>query len=191
MSKHKWYIAFVQPKEEDSMSKKIHNICEKKFGDQYQDMISEMYIPKSKFKTISKGEVKESERLTYPGYLFIKADLSQNLKMTLLSINGLRSFLSNSKGDPQPMTEAEYADIVKSATTVSARHEDSHSYHIGDRVVLKEGSFQEFEGMVSMVYNDEKMLDIKVFVFGKEVDVSLPFLSVEKVLNEDYTHSGH
>ncbi len=184
--KFKWYIAFVNPKEEESMAKKVRTICEKKFQEEYQNLIGEMYVPKSRFKVVKNGEMKEVERLAYPGYLFIQLNMSPVVKMALLSIDGLRSFLSNERGEPQAMTEKEYQDAIKSVETISNKNENIHSYHVGDRVVVKEGSFQEFEGMIFMVNSEDKVLDIKVSFFGKETDVmGIPFTSVQKIIAEE------
>lgn len=181
----KWYIAFVNPKEEESMARKIKTICEKKFGDEYSNLIGEMYIPKSKFKSVKNGEVKETERLAYPGYLFMQLKMNQMLKMSLLSIAGLRSFLSNEKNEPQAMTENEYKEAITSVDTISTRNENIYLYHIGDRVIIKEGSFQEFEGVIAMVDAQDKMLHVKVFVFGKEMDVHIAFSGVQKITKEE------
>ncbi|QED23286.1 transcription termination/antitermination protein NusG [Candidatus Deianiraea vastatrix] len=176
-----WYTICVQPKTEDLVVKKIETILGKSLGEEYQSYVEELFVPKTTSMIIQDGEKKEVQTNAYPGYIFAKLRMSDFLKMMLLGVDGVRNFLVGSDKEPKKISQREYQDIITSVQNISKSESANRIFVIGDKIKVKEGSFQEFDGIVSGVDLENSIAEIKVSVFGKEVDVNIPFSGIVKI----------
>jgi len=176
-----WYTICVQAKTEDLVSRKIETVLGKTLGEEYPSYVEEIFVPKSTSTVIKDGQKKEVQNVAYPGYIFIKLNISDFLKMMLLGVDGVRSFLIGSDREPKKMSQKDYDDIISSVEKISNNVKAGKFFIVGDKVKIKEGSFQEFEGIVREINMDAKSLDVKVHVFGREIDVTIGFSGVEKL----------
>jgi transcriptional antiterminator NusG len=101
----KWYII----KAVGGQEKKVKSYLEtevNRLG--LQDYISAILVPTEKVVQIRNGKKYHKERVFYPGYVIIEANLSGEIPHIIKSIPGVIGMLGEKKGgDPVPMRKNE------------------------------------------------------------------------------------
>ncbi len=173
----RWYTIFVQPKSEDTIAKKMILTAEKKFGDRYAHFFGEVFIPKFTGSSTQGGEKREVKNTAYPGYIFASLNLNdldaRDVIACINSIEGVKSFLTTSSGKPKPLSKKEYEDLIASISVASNQTSSKNSFRIGDIIKLKEGSFKEFDGIITGMSDDKSTFTIKIQVFGRDIEVKV------------------
>jgi len=131
------------------------------------------------------GEKKFVERKMYPGYVFIEMAMEEDgwvnerawflIKETM----GVGDFIG-SGGKPSAMGQA---DVDKMLMQVD-RPEDTTAIAVGfakdDAVKIKEGAFENFEGVVDEVLAEKGLVRVIVTIFGRATPVELEYWQIEK-----------
>jgi transcriptional antiterminator NusG len=132
-----------------------------------------------------KGEKKYVERKLYPGYVFIEMALEENgtigedawflIKDTM----GVGDFIG-SANKPAPMSDT---DVDKMLMQIERPEEGSTmavEFAKGETVKIREGAFENFEGIVDEVLADKGLIRVIVTIFGRATPVELEYWQVEK-----------
>ena len=108
-------------------------------------------------------------------YLFLKIRMTDEIILFLrrfFQMNGFGAIL------PQPITDAEYQKMIDGISGMSEKAKD-YTFAIGQRVMIKAGSFASMEGDVASIDNDNRTLVVNVLIFGCETKVDVNFDQVE------------
>jgi transcriptional antiterminator NusG len=82
---------------------------------------------------------------------------------------------------PQSVSESEVKRILGDVQEAAAsRPRPLISYEIGERVVVNDGPFQSFEGLVEEVDEERGRLKVSVTIFGRATPVDLEYSQVTK-----------
>ena len=103
-------------------------------------------------------------------------DRSYNL---INSINRGTGFLGP-QGRPRPMRDAEVNQILNRVQEGEDAPKLMISFDVGEKVKVNEGPFEDFDGMVEEVDDDNQRLKVTVSIFGRETPVELEFTQVTK-----------
>jgi len=130
-----------------------------------------------------RGQRINAERKFFPGYVLIRADLTDDLFRLIAATPDVIGFLGGSKVSPPiALTEAEAARILHQVRTeIEVRIRPSVSFEIGEQVRVADGPFASFNGVIEEVDETSGRVKAAVDIFGRPTPVELEFNQIEKL----------
>ena len=120
---------------------------------------------------------KITERNLYPGYIFIKAKLTKEVISLIQSLPKVSCIITNA-GEPTQLTETDLKNIQNKIAN-KAPAIPKYNFEVGDEVLILEGSFANFKGIVDEYDLKSGILKLSVFIFGRNTPVEIHFSNVE------------
>jgi len=176
MSK-RWYVVHVYSGFENKIAQAIHETAAKKG---LQERVEEVMIPKEEVVEIRRGQKVNAERKFFPGYIMVKADMSDDVWHMIKDIPKVTGFLG-AGNRPHPITESEAERLIKQMTEGAENPRPSVTFEVGEEVKVAEGPFASFNGVVEEVDEEKAKVKVSVSIFGRATPVELEFSQVEKV----------
>jgi transcriptional antiterminator NusG len=180
----RWYVLRVASNKEEQ----VRDALERKVKiEGLEGTIGRILVPTDKRPRprTKPSEKKFVERKLYPGYVFIEMDLEEDGTIgekpwfLIKETTGVGDFIG-SAGRPVPM---EQTDVDKMLMQVDRPEEGatlSVEYKKGEQVKIKEGPFEDFEGVVDEVNAEKGTVRVIVTIFGRATPVELQYWQVEK-----------
>jgi len=171
-----WYILKVQSNRERSIAEAL----ERKFAieglGKYCDQI---IVPTEKVTEFKGGKKKVVERKLYPGYIVVHMHINDDTWFAVRETSGVGDF-TGAGGKPTPMLANEVARIVQTEAeeTTEAPKLDI-KFAAGDKVKVKEGNFESFEGEVGTIDEASGRVTVMINIFGRSTPVELEYWQIE------------
>ncbi|MDF2389200.1 transcription termination/antitermination protein NusG [Nostoc ellipsosporum NOK] len=171
----RWYIVHAYSNFEKKVAEDIENKAKQKglSGD-----IEQIVVPTEKVVEVRRGRKVDAERKFFPGYVLLKANLTDAVFSLVKNTPKVTGFLGDSK--PVPITEAEAQRILNQVQEGVERPKPSVTFEIGEAIRVSDGPFASFNGFVQEVDEERARLKVEVSIFGRAVPVDLEFGQVEK-----------
>jgi len=171
----RWYIVHAYSNFEKKVAEDIENKAKQKgLGDQIEQIV----VPTEKVVEVRRGRKVDAERKFFPGYVLLKANLTDAVFSLVKNTPKVTGFLGDSK--PVPITETEAQRILNQVQEGVERPKPSVTFEIGEQVRVSDGPFASFNGFVQEVDEERSRLKVEVSIFGRAVPVDLEFGQVEK-----------
>ncbi|MFO7903566.1 MAG: transcription termination/antitermination protein NusG [Planctomycetota bacterium] len=176
-----WYIVKVQVNREDSVRRALERRIklaglEEDFGD--------IVVPTEDVAEFNKsGKRRIVKKKLYPGYIMVNLVLNDDTWFLVRETPGIGDF-TGSAGKPTPMEPHEVDRIVTTSRTAESGEPSvrtSIPFKPGDRVRVKEGYFQNFEGDVDTIDDANGRVTVMINIFGRSTPVELEHWQVESV----------
>ena len=140
-----------------------------------QDMINEVLIPTQKKIIVTSGKKKEIDERMFPGYILVRAVITDNVWHAIRSTPGVTGFVGIGNR-PTPLSKKEVESIVKFMKIETPKYEAR--FKEGDAVRITDGAFKDFLGKVNKILHDQGRLEVLVSVFDRETPVEVDFTQV-------------
>jgi transcription termination/antitermination protein NusG len=173
----RWYIVHAYSNFEKKVAEDIQSKARQKG---LSDQIEQIVVPTEKVVEVRKGKKVDAERKFFPGYVLIKANLTDEVFSLVKNTPRVTGFLGGDKAKPVPITEAEAQRILHQVQEGVERPKPSITFDIGEQVRVSDGPFASFNGYVQEVDEERSRLKVEVSIFGRAVPVDLEFGQVEK-----------
>ena len=185
MADKKWYVLRTagtkEKKAADYLVKEIERHKE------LQATVDQVLVPVKKEIVTKNGKRKEVERLLFPGYVLIHAELNPDLEYVIRNgIPGMSGFLTEKTGNgtdrvPVPIRDEEAQRIlgVQDENATSAA-ETEVNFTLGESVRITDGPFSGFNGTVEEILEERSKLKVVVVIFGRKTLLELSFTQVTK-----------
>jgi transcriptional antiterminator NusG len=171
----RWYIVHAYSNFEKKVAEDIENKARQKgLG----DAIEQIVVPTEKVVEVRRGRKVDAERKFFPGYVLVRANLTDAVFSLIKNTPKVTGFLGDSK--PVPITDAEAERILHQVQEGVERPKPSITFEIGEQVRVADGPFASFNGSVQEVDEERSRLKVEVSIFGRAVPVDLEFGQVEK-----------
>ena len=172
-SEAKWYIVHTYSGYENKVAADITKLVENR---NLQNLIEEAIVP-TVTRTVEKdnGEVVEVEDKVYPGYVFVKMVETNESWYICRNTRGVTGFVGP-EGKPTPLSEEEVRELEH------GRKETPISFEVGDRVAIRQGVLEGFEGEIAEIDADMKTAVVNVEnMFGEVTPTTLELAAIKKI----------
>jgi transcriptional antiterminator NusG len=144
-----------------------------------QEAFGEIVVATEEFAEMRDGKRTVSKRKTFPSYVLVEMELTDETRHLVTSVPGVTRFVGSSAA-PIAMSSAE-VERIKRRTEGHADEADEVKYRVGDHVQVIDGPFSEFTGVVDEVNAEREKVKVMVSIFGRATPVELDFLQVKSV----------
>ena len=186
MGEMKWYVLRAT----GSKEKKAKEYLEKEIERAgLQDEVGQVLVPAKKEIVTKNGKRKAVDKLLYPGYLLIQAELSARLENVIRNVVPVLGFLTEKKTAngtqfekvPVPLRDDEVQRMLGNQDeNIDGAAETYVDYSIGESVRITDGPFSGFSGTVDEIVEDRSKIKVIVEIFGRKTQVELNFTQVTK-----------
>jgi transcriptional antiterminator NusG len=176
----RWYIVHAYSNFEKKVAEDIEHKAKQKG---LSDKIEQIVVPTEKVVEIRRGKKVDAERKFFPGYVLMKANLTDAVISLVKNTPRVTGFLGEDRATakPVPISESEANRILHQVQEGVERPKPSVTFEIGESVRVSDGPFASFNGTVQEVEEERSRLKVEVSIFGRAVPVDLEFGQVEKV----------
>ncbi|MEO9615708.1 MAG: transcription termination/antitermination protein NusG [Nitratireductor sp.] len=171
----RWYIVHAYSNFEKKVAEDIENKARQKGLEKF---VEQVVVPTEKVVEVRRGRKVDAERKFFPGYVLVRANLTDAVFSLIKNTPKVTGFLGDSK--PVPITDAEADRILHQVQEGVERPKPSITFEIGEQVRVSDGPFASFNGHVQEVDEERSRLKVEVSIFGRAVPVDLEFGQVEK-----------
>ncbi len=172
----RWYSVSVLSNFEKKVAEQIRtSVTEQGLEDQ----IEEVLVPTEEVIEVRRGKKVTTERRFMPGYVLVRMEMSDAGYHLINSVNRVTGFLGP-QGRPMPMRDSEVTAILGRVQEGEEAPRTLIHFEVGEKVKVNEGPFEDFDGMVEGVDDDNQKLKVTVSIFGRETPVELDFTQVTK-----------
>ncbi len=172
----RWYSVSVLSNFEKKVAEQIrHSVADAGLEEQ----IEEVLVPTEEVIEIRRGKKVTAERRFMPGYVLVRMEMSDEGYHLINSINRVTGFLGP-QGRPMPMRDAEVNQILNRVEEGEAAPKMLISFEVGEKVKVNDGPFEDFDGTVEDVDEDNQRLKVTVSIFGRATPVELEYTQVSK-----------
>lgn len=190
MGDKKWYVLRTAGGKEKKAKEYLEKEIEK---GGLQAHVSQVLVPVEKKYVVKNGKRVSTEKLLFPGYVLIEAELTAELQYVIRNlVPGMSGFLTEKtekkEGSkttvervPVPLRDEEAKRILGvQDEEVTASGETEVDYEIGESVRITDGPFTGFDGTVEGIVEDRSKIKVVVMIFGRKTLLELNFNQVTK-----------
>lgn len=176
MSK-RWYVLHARSGFEAKVKTAIE---ESVIREGIEDLVGEVLVPTEQVVELKDGQKKTAERKFFPGYMLVNMELTEPSWLLVKNTNNVIGFIGGSSGKPSPITQREVDKILARVQEGADKPKPKVAYQPGEEILVIDGPFNEFNGLVEAVDYEKNLLKIEVLIFGRSTSVELEFSQVEK-----------
>jgi transcriptional antiterminator NusG len=176
----KWYVVRVVSGQENKVKAYIETEINR-LG--MADYISQVLVPTEKVVQVRDGKKITKDKVYFPGYVMIEANLAGEIPHIIKSITSVIGFLGETKsGDPVPLRLSEVNRMLGKVDELAVKT-DVHAipFNVGETIKVIDGPFNGFNGTVEKINDEKRKLEVMVKIFGRKTPLELSFMQVEKV----------
>ncbi len=177
----KWYVVRAVSGQENKIKAYIENEIAR-LG--LQDYVDQVLVPTEKVIQIRNGKKIHKEKVFFPGYIMIQANLSGEVPHIIKSITNVIGFLGETKGgDPVPLRQSEVNRMLGKVDELALEADANVAipFTIGETVKVIDGPFNGFDGTIEKINEEKRKIEVMVKIFGRKTPLELSYMQVEKV----------
>ncbi|MFM8386475.1 MAG: transcription termination/antitermination protein NusG [Planctomycetia bacterium] len=179
----RWYVLKVQSGREASVQEKL--VRQLKLGS-LDGAVSRVLVPLEVVTELKGGQKRTRKNKIYPGYVFLEVEqvdgeVPAAVRALARSVPGAGNFVG-AQGHPEPLSQPEVDRLLAAIEKSESRSPQLQiSLKKGDKVKIKEGALESFEGVVEDIMPAKGLVRVTVTIFGRATPVELEYWQVELV----------
>lgn len=181
VSEKKWYVVRAVSGQENKIKAYIESEISR-LG--LEDYVEQVLVPTEKVVQIRNGKKVNKEKVYFPGYIMIHANLSGEVPHIIKSITNVIGFLGETKGgDPVPLRMSEVNRMLGKVDELAVEADSNVHipYTIGETVKVIDGPFNGFDGTIEKINEEKRKLEVMVKIFGRKTPLELSYMQVDKI----------
>ncbi|MDH7599470.1 MAG: transcription termination/antitermination protein NusG [Sedimentisphaerales bacterium] len=149
-------------------------------------IIGRIEVPTEQIKRVKGGKQTILRRKLYPGYVFMEMEPTPEGKVPeeawylIKSTSGVADFIGT-EGIPTPMRDTEVAKMLAEVSRPEEAPSIKVEFKKGDAIKIREGAFENFEGVVDSIDTERGIVKVIVTVFGRSTPLDIEYWQIEKI----------
>jgi len=175
-----WYILKVQSNRERTVSEGLQRRVKIAGLDRY---FGDIIVPTEDVAEFKNGKRRVIKRKLYPGYIVVHMAINDDSWFLVRETSGIGDF-TGTAGKPSPLLPHEIERILKASRPEEADSESVKTaipFKQGDRVRIKEGTFENFEGDVDAIDEANGRVTVMISIFGRSTPYEVEHWQLEDV----------
>lgn len=184
MTKKVWYALRAMSEREEKIKESLEARVRARG---LEPFVSRIIVPAENVSEMREGKKRVSQQKMFPGYILIEVqtaesgDVPQEVWFAIMETPGISGFVGGNRMQPVPLDDGEVQRIIDDIEARKEKPKPKIEFVAGDKVRIKEGSFENFDGTVESVDPAKWMLKVRVSIFGRDTSVELEYGKVEKI----------
>ncbi len=175
----RWYIVQTAAKSEDAAKR---NILEQARVRSVIDKFGMILVPERKIVEIKDGAKKISKKRNYPSYIFVLADMDENVMMAVREASKVSRFVEGKPESlPKSMKPKDINEVIaqldEDAETLP---EQKLKFEEEQKVKIVSGPLSDTEGYIKKINYERAVLTVGIMLFGRQTEVEISFNDVQK-----------
>lgn len=178
-----WYVLRVQSNKEMQVKEAL---AQKVQLENLGDIVGRIEVPVERVKRIRGSRQTVYMRKLYPGYVFMEMEPAEDGRthekawFMIKETSGVGDFIST-EGIPTPMRDTDVAKMLLEAEKSEEAPSIKVEFKKGDQIKIREGAFENFEGMVDSIDSERGVVRVIVTIFGRSTPLDIEYWQVEKL----------
>jgi len=168
----KWYVVHTYSGHEKKVKSSLELLVKNR---EMEDLIVDITVPTEEVVKKSRGKKKVVQKKLMPGYVLVKMIVTTDSWYVVRNVKGVLGFVGPD-AKPVPISKAEEQKLGLTEGKVKVNID----LEVDDKVTVKEGPFENFDGVIKDVNEDKETVTVLVSMFGRETPVELDFHQVKK-----------
>ena len=176
----KWYVVRAVSGQENKVKAYIETEINR-LG--MSDYVSQVLVPTEKVVQVRDGKKIAKDKVYFPGYVMIEANLVGEIPHIIKSITSVIGFLGEVKGgEPVPLRLSEVNRMLGKVDELAVNTDtQAIPFKIDETVKVIDGPFNGLNGTIEKINEEKRKLEVMVKIFGRRTPLELSFMQVEKV----------
>ncbi len=178
-----WYVLRVAANKEvqvrDALAQKVER-------EGLSDIIGRIEVPVERIKRIRGNKQTVHKRKLYPGYVFMEMDSTEDGRVPekawfmIKGTSGVGDFIG-AEGQPTAMRDTDVAKMLLEAEKPDEVPSIKVEFQKGDMIKIREGAFENFEGVVDEIDSERGIVNVIVTIFGRSTPLDIEYWQIEKL----------
>jgi transcriptional antiterminator NusG len=178
-----WYVLRVAANKE----MRVRDVIARKIAEEgLEDIIGRVEVPTETVKRIRGGKQTVHKRKLYPGYVFMEMEATDDGRVPeaawfmIKGTSGVGDFIGT-EGVPTAMRDTDVAKMLLQADMPEETPSIKVEFSKGDHIKIREGAFENFEGIVDSIDSERGIVKVIVTIFGRSTPLDIEYWQIEKV----------
>ncbi len=178
-----WFVLRVQSNREDKVK---DSLLERIKVRGLEKLVSSILVPSEKVSEVKGGRKKVVERKIYPGYVMAEVEVDEHGQIPkevwflIRETSGAGDFIGG-QNKPVPMASYEVEKLLSDIEHKEEKPRAKIEFHENERVRVKEGPFENYDGIIEEVLPASGRVKVMLTVFGRATPVELEYWQVEAI----------
>jgi len=181
--KMQWYVLRVAANKEVQVKEALSQKVER---EDLVDIIGRIEVPVERIKRIRGNRQTVHKRKLYPGYVFMEMESTEDKRVPekawfmIKGTAGVGDFIGTD-GIPTPMRDTDVAKMLLEAEKPEEAPSIKVEFIKGDMIKIREGAFENFEGVVDSIDSERGIVSVIVAIFGRSTPLDIEYWQIEKL----------
>ncbi len=177
-----WYVLRVASNKEEQ----VRETLSRKMEVEAVGGVGRIMVPVEQIKRIRSGKQRVLKRKLYPGYVFMEMEpkedghIPDEAWFVIKETMGAGDFIGT-EGVPTPMRDTDVAKMLKEVEKPEDTPNIKVEFEKGDVVKIRDGAFENFEGVVDEIDSERGIVCVIVTIFGRSTPLDIEYWQIEKV----------
>ncbi len=175
--RREWFVLRVASGQEDRVRRSLEARVK---ANGLEERIPRILVPTETVTAMKGGKRRTIRKKVYPGYVLVEMELDDPTWFLIRETPGVGDFI-NSNGRPQPMAEEEVEKLLGMVEKDTDKPKLKIEFKKGDAVKIKEGPFENYDGIVDEVDPKKGGVKVIITVLNRPTSVELGYWQVEAI----------